>query len=121
MLESIMSEPATSIFKVIYYNEGEVFEIYARNIYQSDMYGFIEVEELLFGERTQVIVDPAEEKLKGEFAGVKRSYIPMQSIIRIDEVEKEGQVKVSDIKGTGNISQFPTREHRTGKPTNSDS
>jgi hypothetical protein len=116
-----MSEPATSIFKVIFYNEGEVFEIYTRHIYQSDMFGFIELEELLFGERTQVIVDPGEEKLKGEFSGVKRSYIPMQSIIRIDEVEKEGQVKVSDIKGAGNVSQFPTREHSTGKPTNSDS
>ena len=78
-----------SIFKVIFYNEGEVYEIYARSIYQSDMFGFLELEEFLFGEHTQVIVDPAEEKLKGEFAGVKRSYIPMQSIIRIDEVEKE--------------------------------
>jgi hypothetical protein len=110
-----------SIFKVIFYNEGEVFEIYARNIYQSDMYGFIELEEFLFGERTQVIVDPAEEKLKSEFNGVKRSYIPMQSIIRIDEVEKEGQVKVSDIKGAGNVTPFPTRSNSTGKPINSGS
>ena len=116
-----MSDSAISIFKVIFYNEGEVFEIYARGIYQSDMYGFIELEEFLFGERTQVIVDPAEEKLKNEFSGVKRSYIPMQSIIRIDEVEKEGQVKVSDIKGTGNVAQFPVRSNSTGKPTNSDS
>lgn len=110
-----------SIFKVIFYNEGEVYEIYARHIYQSDMFGFIELEAFLFGEHTQVIVDPAEEKLKGEFSGVKRSYIPMQSIIRIDEVEKEGQVKVSDIKGVDKIAQFPTRESFVGKPTNSDS
>jgi len=116
-----MSESVTSIFKVIFYNEGEVFEIYARNIYQSDMYGFIELEEFLFGERTQVIVDPGEEKLKSEFNGVKRSYIPMQSIIRIDEVEKEGQVKVSDIKGSGNVTPFPARSSHTGKPINSDS
>ena len=116
-----MSESASSIFKVIFYNEGEVFEIYTRNIYQSDMYGFIELEEFLFGERAQVIVDPAEEKLKNEFSNVKRSYIPMQSIIRIDEVEKEGQVKVSDIKGAGNIAQFPTRSGHSSKPINSDS
>lgn len=98
-----------------------MYEIYARSIYQSDMFGFLELEEFLFGEHTQVIVDPAEEKLKGEFAGVKRSYIPMQSIIRIDEVEKEGQVKVSDIKGTDKVAQFPTRENFIAKPTNSDS
>jgi hypothetical protein len=110
-----------SIFKVIFYNEGEVYEIYARSIFQSDMFGFLELEEFLFGEHTQVIVDPAEERLKSEFSGVKRSYIPMQSIIRIDEVEKEGQVKVSDIKGSDKVAQFPTRENFVGKPTNSDS
>ncbi|MFT5419383.1 MAG: hypothetical protein ACI9D5_000118 [Candidatus Endobugula sp.] len=110
-----------SIFKVIFYNEGEIYEVYSRHIYQSDMYGFIELEEFLFGERTQVIVDPGEEKLKAEFAGVKRSYIPMQSIIRIDEVEKEGQVKVSEIKGNDKVAQFPTRESFIAKPTNSDS
>lgn len=110
-----------SIFKVIFYNEGEVYEIYARHIYQSDMFGFIELEEFMFGEHTQVIVDPAEEKLKGEFSGVKRSYIPMQSIIRIDEVEKEGQVKVTEIKGNGKVAQFPSRESMISKPTNSDS
>ena len=116
--ESIMS--AKSIFKVIFYNEGQIYEIYARSIYQSEMYGFIEVEEFVFGERTQVIVDPGEEKLKGEFSGVKRSYIPMQSIIRIDEVEKEGQVKVSDIKSNDKVANFPARDTFAPKPGNND-
>ena len=65
----------------------------ARQIFQSDMWGFIEVEEFVFGERSQLVVDPSEEKLKNEFKGVKRSYIPMHSIIRIDEVEKQGVVR----------------------------
>ncbi|MEL7399745.1 MAG: DUF1820 family protein, partial [Pseudomonadota bacterium] len=55
------------IYKVIFYNQNQVYEVYARAIYQSDMYGFIEVEEFVFGERSQMIVDPAEEKLKAEF------------------------------------------------------
>lgn len=95
------------IYKVIFYNQSQVYEIYARAIYQSDMYGFIEIEEIIFGEHTQVIVDPAEEKLKGEFSNVARSYIPVQSIIRIDEVEKEGAVKVTDIKGGDKVAHFP--------------
>ena len=111
---------AESIFKVIFYNEGEIYEIYARQIYQSDMYGFIELEEFIFGERTQVIVDPGEEKLKSEFSGVKRSYIPVQSIIRIDEVEKEGQVKVSEIKTNDKVARFPTRDNFVPKPSNND-
>jgi hypothetical protein len=52
------------------------------------------------------LVDPAEERLKNEFSGVKRSYIPMHSIIRIDEVEKEGPAKISEFKGE-KVAQFP--------------
>lgn len=97
------------VYKVIFHNGNQVFEVFARQIYQSDMWGFIEVEELLFGERSQLLVDPSEEKLKNEFAGVKRSYIPLQSVIRIDEVEKEGVVKVSDAPTgqSAKIANFP--------------
>ena len=85
-----------------------VYELFASAIYQSEMYGFIEVEEFVFGERSQVLIDPAEEKLKNEFAGVKRSYIPMHAIVRIDEVEKEGPAKISEAKGgSDKIAQFP--------------
>lgn len=87
------------IYKVIFHNQNQVFEVYARAIYQSELYGFIEVEEFVFGERSQVIVDPGEEKLKSEFASVTRSYIPMHAIVRIDEVEKEGVGKVIEFKG----------------------
>jgi hypothetical protein len=72
------------------------------------MFGFIEVEELIFGEKTSVVVDPTEENLKTEFEGVKRTYIPMHSIIRIDEVEKEGSAKISEGSENGsNVMPFP--------------
>jgi hypothetical protein len=96
------------VYKVIFQNGKQMFEVFARQIYQSDMWGFIEVEEFVFGERSQIVVDPSEEKLKNEFAGVKRSYIPLQSVIRIDEVEKEGAVKVSEgAAREGNVASFP--------------
>ena len=96
----------TQVFRVIFQNEGEVFEVYARQIFQSELWGFIEVEEFAFGERSQLLVDPSEEKLKNTFEGVKRSYIPLTSIIRIDEVEKEGTAKVTEAKGS-NVRSFP--------------
>ena len=100
----------TPIFRVIFQNQGEVCEIYARQIFQSELWGFIEVEEFVFGERSQLLVDPGEEKLKAVFDGVKRSYIPLNTIMRIDEVEKEGASKVS--KATGdNVRQFPSAPH----------
>ena len=99
---------AQPIYKVIFHNQGRVYEVYARQIFQSDMWGFIEIEEFLFGERSQLLVDPSEEKLKNECSGVKRSYIPLQSVIRIDEVEKEGTVRVSEASATGaKISHLP--------------
>ena len=102
-----MSESADdTIFKVLFHSQGQVFEVYARNIYQSEMYGFVEVEDYIFGNKTQVVIDPGEDKLRTEFEGVQRSYIPMHSIIRIDEVEKEGVAKITDSRGE-NVAPFP--------------
>lgn len=108
----------TPIYKVIFYNQGQVYEVYARAIYQSEMYGFVEVEDYVFGERSQVIVDPGEEKLKNEFANVNRSYIPMHAIVRIDEVEKEGAAKVSDIQSSDKVAHFPYPKGIVPKPSN---
>lgn len=103
-----MSKMPEAIYCVKFYNDGQVYEVYAAHVYQSDMYGFIEIEELVFNERSQVLVDPSEERLKNEFADVKRSYIPMHSIIRIDEVNKVGTGKVKDAKGLSTITAFPS-------------
>ena len=92
------------LFRITFLNKGQVYEVYVRDVFQSDLWGFIEIENFVFGERSQTVVDPAEEKLKGEFTGVKRSFIPLQAIIRIDEVEKEGVATIS--KGD-NIAPFP--------------
>ena len=93
------------LFKVIFMSQGQVYEIYARSVGHGEMFGFIEVEELVFGERTTVVVDPSEEKIKSEFENVKRTYLPMHSILRIDEVDKQGKSKV--FKMEGNVTQFP--------------
>jgi hypothetical protein len=95
-----------NIFKVSFYNQSNVYEVYASKVYQSDLHGFITIEELKFHERTSVVVDPGEEKLKSEFEQVKRFFVPMHAIIRIDEVEKQGVAKISE--AGKNIAQFPS-------------
>jgi hypothetical protein len=97
---------ASHIFKVLFVNQGKVYEIYARKVGHGNMFGFIEVEELVFGERSTVVLDPAEERIKSEFAGVKRTYLPLHSVLRIDEVRKQGVSKISTLEGA-NVSQFP--------------
>jgi hypothetical protein len=96
-------------YRVVFQNNGQVVELYVKSIYQSDLYGFIEVEEYLFGQKSSVVLDPTEDKLRSEFANVKRSYIPMQHIIRIDEVEHVGQVKSVKAEGGATVSVMPPR------------
>jgi hypothetical protein len=95
---------SSEIYKITFLNKGKVYEVFVKQVYQSDLYGFVEIEDYVFDERSQVVVDPSEEKLKAEFNGVKRSFIPIQAIIRIDEVEKSG---VSKISSGDNVSPFP--------------
>lgn len=97
-----------TLFKITFANQEAIYEIYARSIKESEMFGFLEVEELVFGEQTSLVVDPSEERLKMEFNNVKRTYIPMHSIFRIDEVTKQGTSKMKDNLGYGNkVSPFP--------------
>lgn len=97
-----------TLFRITFANQEAIYEMYARSIKESDIFGFLELEELVFGEQTALVVDPSEERLKLEFNGVKRTFIPMQSIYRIDEVNKQGTAKVKDNSGYGGkISHFP--------------
>jgi hypothetical protein len=91
----------------MFVNQGKVYEVYARKVGQGRLFGFIEVEELVFGERSTVVLDPGEERIKSEFTGVKCTMLPMHSILRIDEVKKQGVSKISAIEGGSNVSPFP--------------
>ncbi|MEE9266734.1 MAG: DUF1820 family protein, partial [Gammaproteobacteria bacterium] len=77
-------------YRIVFHNQGKLYELYARHVSHGDMYGFVEVADIIFGERTEMIVDPSEERLKSEFAGVKRTFVPIHAVVRIDEVDKEG-------------------------------
>ena len=94
-------------------SQGQVYEVYARSVGQGDLFGFVEIEELVFGERTTLVVDPSEEKIKSEFENVSRTYLPMHSIIRIDEVDKQGVSKISKLEGS-NVAQFPLPVYTPG-------
>ncbi|KEZ77426.1 DUF1820 family protein [Salinisphaera hydrothermalis] len=95
------------LYRVAFYNQGEVYEVYARSVSQGGLFGFVEIEALVFGERTTLVIDPAEEKLAEEFSEVKRSYIPMHSIIRIDEVERRGTAKITPADSDSKVRPFP--------------
>jgi hypothetical protein len=98
---------ASHIFKVMFVLQGKVWEVYARKVsHGGALFGFVEVEDIIFGERSSVVLDPTEEKIKAEFQGVKRTFLPMHAVLRIDEVRKQGVSKITTFEG-GNVAQFP--------------
>lgn len=112
MLDAMSKNP---LYRISYYNDDKVFEIYARDIAESSMFGFLEVTDIVFGESSTIVVDPSEERLKMEFNGVKRTYIPTHAIVRIDEVSKEGVPKIRDssarpLSSMGNVARFPEQK-----------
>jgi len=97
------------VFRITFLNQGKVYEIYARRVYQGDLYGFVEIQDLLFEEPSTLLVDPSTERLKSELKGVTRMMVPMHSVLRIDEVEKEGQGKIHELDAKSNVTPFPTQ------------
>jgi len=99
---------AKPIYKITFHHRGKLYELHARRVTGGALLGFVEVEGLLFGTTgSGVLVDPSEERLKAEFGGVKRTYIPLQAMVRIDEVEKEGANKISALPEGENVTPFP--------------
>jgi hypothetical protein len=106
------------LYRVSFLSQGQLYEIYVRRVVQGGLLGFVEVEGLVFGERSQLLVDPSEERLKREFEGVKRSYLPMHAVLRIDEVERAGPSRISEAPAkAGNVTPFPVPLPGPGKTT----
>ncbi len=95
-----------STFRIQFHNSNQIYELYAHEVSQSHMAGFIEVGQIIFGEHTKLLIDPAEEKLKREFGDIKHTYIPHHSIIRIDEVDHSGKNRILDSDGAV-VTSFP--------------
>lgn len=95
------------IYRVIFTQDDKVYEIYAQYISEENLMGFIEVEEIVFNAPNTVVVDPSEERIKTEFQGVKRSYIPIHMVLRIDEMEKEGTAKIKEPTRKDNVRPMP--------------
>lgn len=82
------------LYRVSFRNQEQVYELYAREVSHGSMPGFVEIGKLSFGEKSSLLLDPAEEKLKTEFANVERFYVPVHAVIRIDEVSRAGPARI---------------------------
>ena len=101
------------LFKVTFLNHGRIYELYARHVASGNLWGFTEVSELVFEVNDGVVIDPTEERLRDEFKDTKMLHLPMQSIVRIEEVEKIGPLSIRDATSGDKIMPFPIAPPRT--------
>ncbi|WP_145708762.1 DUF1820 family protein [Xanthomonas bundabergensis] len=99
---------AKPLYKVTFLNHGKVYELYAQHVGSSHLWGFSEIGALVFDLHDGLVIDPTEERLREEFGDTKMLHLPMQSIVRIEEVEKKGQSAIRDAAtGEKVITPFP--------------
>lgn len=84
------------LYKVTFLSQGRTLELYARHVESSSLWGFTQISDLDFSHSETVVVDPTEEKLRDEFKDTKVLHIPMQCVVRIEEVEKRGKLSIRD-------------------------
>lgn len=103
-----------TLYKITFLNAGKVYELYARHVASSALWGFTEIADLVWdGTSGNVVIDPTEERLRAEFADTRRLHLPMQAVLRVEEVERRGQLAIRD-SATGDriVTPFPL----PGKP-----
>lgn len=96
------------IFRILFHNNGKLYQLHARQVAQGDIYGFVEIRGLMFEQHTSVVIDPSEERLKNEFEGVEKILLPMHAVVRIDQVETQGENRILELDGSvTNVTPFP--------------
>jgi len=96
------------LYKITFFNAGKIYELYARQVNSGALWGFTEISELAFDVNEGLVVDPTEERLRDEFAHTTALHLPMQSIVRIEEVDRKGQLAIRDAAtGEKVVMPFP--------------
>jgi len=95
------------LYKVVFLNGGKVYELFSEGVASSGLWGFLEVSDLVFDTSEGVVVDPTEEKMRQEFEHASVLHLPIQSVLRVEEVEKRGQCLIRDRESGEKVTPFP--------------
>ncbi len=96
-----------TLYKITFLGQGKVYELYARQVESGRLWGFLEVADLVFDVHDGLVVDPTEERLQAEFGNTRTLHLPMQSVLRVEEVEKKGQSAIRDAASGEVVTPFP--------------
>ena len=112
-MERVLGMAEKRLYKIIFLNGGKVYELYSEGVTTSGLWGFVEVSDLVFDSAEGLVVDPTEEKMRQEFEHAKVLHLPIQSVLRVEEVEKRGQCLIRDSKSGEKVTPFPVSPQRS--------
>jgi hypothetical protein len=95
------------LYKIIFLNQGKVYELFSEGVTSSGLWGFIEVSDLVFESGEGLVVDPTEEKMRQEFENARVLHLPIQSVLRVEEVDKRGKCLIRDRESGEKVTPFP--------------
>lgn len=95
------------LYKIIFLNQGKVYELFSRSVVSSSLWGFIEVSDLVFESGEGLVVDPTEERMRQEFESARVLHLPIQSVLRVEEVDKRGPCLIRDRESGEKVTPFP--------------
>ena len=102
------------LYKVTFLSQGKSIELYARHVTSSALWGFTEIGELVFDPPDAGrVIDPTEERLRDEFKDTTMLHVPIQAIVRIEEVARRGALAIRDAVSGDKIMPFPIAPPKT--------
>jgi hypothetical protein len=97
-----------TLYKVSFLSNGKIYELHARHVAASDIWGFTAISDLVFGgDGESLVIDPIEERLRDEFANTRVLHLPIHAIVRIEEVRQRGQLAIRDAASGEKVTPFP--------------
>ena len=96
-----------SLHNLVFLHSGTVHELYSEGVSTSGLWGFTEGTDLVFDTTDGLVVDPTEEKMRQEFEHASVLHLPIQSVLRVEEVEKRGQCLIRDRESGEKVTPFP--------------
>ena len=115
----ILENPApASLYRVVLQSPDEQCELYAVRVAQGHLPAFLELEQIVFADRASGHASAAQERLRSALAEVKRCYIPLARIVRIDEIAyaAAAELRGDTASAQGDDNRGKVASLRTGAP-----
>jgi hypothetical protein len=111
------SKREKTYYRVSFTRDQELYQVCARRVQASDLYGLIEISDFVFPQ-SKLVYNPGEERLRREFEGIQRTFLPYHAIVRIDEVldTQESEIKIVPLQALPGGQARPPEPVRLKSP-----